>query len=75
MADLDGFRRDVIAWLEAAAPPSLRGRRGDPEFYSWGGKKERRTPEVDAWLQAAIERGYTAPTWPRQYGGATAHQA
>jgi alkylation response protein AidB-like acyl-CoA dehydrogenase len=70
VSDLESFRRDVIAWLEAAAPASLRGRRGDPEFYSWGGKKAQRTPELDAWLQAAVERGYTAPTWPRQYGGA-----
>ena len=36
----------------------------------WGGKKEhvlRRRRE--RWLDVMAERGWTAPTWPSEYGG------
>src|SRR5688572_20157279 len=66
---LEAFRSDVRAWLEKAAPKSLRGHGSDPEAQIWGGKKERRSPDQEAWLRAAVERGFTAPTWPKEFGG------
>jgi acyl-CoA dehydrogenase len=37
----------------------------------WGGRRAPRFPNDDArtWLAAMGERGWTAPTWPREYGG------
>lgn len=70
MSTLDSFRDEIRQWLEASAPDSLRGHGNDPDAQIWGGKKERRSKAQDAWLKAAIERGFTAPTWPKEYGGA-----
>jgi alkylation response protein AidB-like acyl-CoA dehydrogenase len=67
--ELEAFRSDVRAWLQKAAPVSLRGHGSDPEAQIWGGRKERRSPEQQAWLSAAVERGFTAPTWPKEFGG------
>jgi len=69
MTDLERFREELRAWLAENVPPSMRGP-APPEEATWGGKKEQRTPDAQRWLDAARERGLTAPTWPRQYGGA-----
>jgi alkylation response protein AidB-like acyl-CoA dehydrogenase len=69
MSAPDSFREEVRSWLEKIAPESLRGRNADPEAQIWGGKKERRSPDQERWLRAAVERGFTAPTWPTEYGG------
>jgi len=69
MSDLERFRADTRALLENEVPKSLRGHGSDPEAQIWGGKKERRSPDQDAWLKLGIERGFTAPTWPKEYGG------
>jgi alkylation response protein AidB-like acyl-CoA dehydrogenase len=69
MSSIDSFRAEVRAWVEEHAPKGLRGKVTDPYAQIWGGKKEKRTREQDAWLRAAAERGFTAPTWPKEYGG------
>ncbi|MBM3510501.1 MAG: acyl-CoA dehydrogenase [Alphaproteobacteria bacterium] len=52
------FRAEVRAWVEANAPAALRGssRRPNPS-------------ETRAWHRALYERGWSAPHWPREYGG------
>lgn len=36
----------------------------------WGGRKETfENPGSKQWLQCMAERGWTAPTWPKPYGG------
>ncbi len=36
----------------------------------WGGRKQEfPNPEAKLWLDRMAERGWTAPTWPREYGG------
>jgi alkylation response protein AidB-like acyl-CoA dehydrogenase len=68
--DPEAFRGEICAWLEANAPRSLDGMAGDPAFQIWGGKKARYpTPDARTWLDRAAEKGLTAPTWPREYGG------
>ncbi len=64
------FRQEARAWLEANAPASLRGRRRGRFDGHWGGRKAAE-PEADVrrWLDACLERGWTAPTWPAAYGG------
>ncbi len=69
-AALAAFRADVAGFLESDVPHSLRGtRRGRFDGY-WGGSKAPHPgADVLRWLELAVERGWTAPTWPREYGG------
>jgi acyl-CoA dehydrogenase len=69
-ADLEAFRESARRWLEQSCPESMRTPLADAEDGVWGGKK---SPPVDpderAWLERMAKRGWTAPTWPREYGG------
>ena len=70
MADLDTFRRDTRAWLEANAPASMRAPLGEHEEPCWGGRNPIfSSPDVKRWLEVMAARGWTAPTWPAAYGG------
>jgi alkylation response protein AidB-like acyl-CoA dehydrogenase len=71
MSDLEAFRAQTRAWLEANAPAAIRGLEIDPESGgTWGGRRPRWDhPEMQPWLERAAERGFTAPTWPREFGG------
>jgi alkylation response protein AidB-like acyl-CoA dehydrogenase len=71
MADLEAFRRELRKWLEANAPAGVRGYvlsgEGDG---NWGGRKATYDfPEMKQWLEVMAAKGYTAPTWPKEYGG------
>ena len=71
MTDLDSFRRETRAWLDANAPASIRTPLGEHEEPCWGGRKATYpNPEVKVWLDRMAARGWTAPTWPTAYGGA-----
>ena len=69
MADLDTFREETRAWLVANAPASMYGPLANPDDLCWGGRKARYPDEVKRWLDVMAERGWTAPAWPREYGG------
>ena len=56
-ASVEEFRAELLEWLEAKCPESLRP----------GAKPSKE--DRAAWSEAYIERGYTTPTWPREYGG------
>jgi alkylation response protein AidB-like acyl-CoA dehydrogenase len=69
MPDLEAFRRETRAWLEANAPPSMRTPLGEHE-EPWGGRKATYpNPDAKWWLDVMAARGWTAPTWPTEYGG------
>jgi alkylation response protein AidB-like acyl-CoA dehydrogenase len=69
VADLEVFRNDLRSWLEQHAPAELRGF-VDPHVGYWGGRKpELPHPASARWCELAAERGFTAPTWPKEYGG------
>jgi alkylation response protein AidB-like acyl-CoA dehydrogenase len=71
MADLESFRDDVRTWIAANAPKSLIGIPGGELEGNWGGRKAKyANPDAKRWLDACAERGFTAPEWPREYGGA-----
>ena len=54
----------------AKCPAVLRGKASDPKAHVWGGRRIAfGYPESQTWLEVAAERGWTAPRWPRQYGG------
>ncbi len=66
---LDSFRQETRAWLEANCPQSMRTPTPEGEVI-WGGRKQvYANPDSKLWLDRMAERGWTAPTWPEQYGG------
>ena len=69
MSDIEEFRLETRQWLETHCPASLRTPMSEREVV-WGGRNAT-FPSADAqrWLQAMGERGWTAPTWPKSYGG------
>jgi acyl-CoA dehydrogenase len=69
MPDLDVFRDETRRWLEANAPASMRTPLSSTDDACWGGKKGRYSDDTRRWLATMAERGWTAPTWPREYGG------
>jgi alkylation response protein AidB-like acyl-CoA dehydrogenase len=69
MGDLEAFREETRRWLEANAPASVRTPLTSPDDLCWGGRKTPYPPDVRRWLAVMAERGWTAPTWPREYGG------
>jgi alkylation response protein AidB-like acyl-CoA dehydrogenase len=72
---LDRFRGEVRAWLDENCPPSMRTPATEAEWV-WGGRRPQ-FPSEDArvWLSRMVARGWTAPTWPREYGGGGLSQA
>jgi alkylation response protein AidB-like acyl-CoA dehydrogenase len=55
--DVEAFRTDARAWLEANFPAGL--------------KAGRRSAQTDAqrWRELMADKGWGAPTWPKAYGG------
>ena len=41
-----------------------------PEDAIWSRKDAEKWPDALRWLEVNAARGFTAPTWPREYGGA-----
>jgi alkylation response protein AidB-like acyl-CoA dehydrogenase len=69
VAQLDDFRAEVRAWLEDNCPASMRTP-GSEEETVWGGRAETfKNPDSKIWLARMAERGWTCPTWPKEYGG------
>ena len=70
MADIDSFRAETRAWLEANVPASIRTPQPEGEV-AWGGRKAKWTnPESRLWLERMAAKGWTVPTWTPEYGGA-----
>jgi len=70
MSDLELFRKDTRAWLEAHAPASIIGTPSNELEGVWGGTKWTfDNPDKKVWLDVMAEKGWTAPTWPTEYGG------
>ena len=62
------FRGEARAWLERHCPQSLR--QGVGGSTTGGRKAVYANPDTRLWLARMAERGWTAPAWPREYGGA-----
>ena len=69
MSDLESFREETRQWLQANAPAAMHVPPKTPDELCWGGKKTIYPPDVKRWLDVMAERGWTAPTWPKEYGG------
>ena len=54
---LEDFRAEAREWLTANCPPGVRaGQPGDRD-------------DARVWRERLIEKGWSAPTWPTEYGG------
>ena len=70
MTDLDAFRAETRAWLEANCPAECRGPVESDEDRVWGGRNAVfPTPAHKVWLDRMGAKGWTAPEWPKEYGG------
>ncbi len=70
MADLETFRKQTQAWLEANCPRSMRTPLTGEDEIVWGGRNAQ-YPSEDAklWLERMGAKGWTVPTWPKELGG------
>ncbi len=63
------FREEARDWLEANCPATIR-RPGGPNESTGGGRRATYpNPDAKLWRDRMAERGWTAPTWPAEYGG------
>jgi alkylation response protein AidB-like acyl-CoA dehydrogenase len=70
MSEEGDFRSHVRGVLERDVPGALRGKSADSKAHVWGGRRVTfGYPESRVWLEVAAEHGWTAPRWPREYGG------
>ena len=63
MSSLDPFREEVRAWLDANCPAAFRNPKPGEQRPAPG------PDELPVWTRKLAERGYTVPTWPKEYGG------
>ncbi len=71
MADLETFRAEARAWLEANCPAEMRRPLQPGDSLVWGGRREKfAAPGSKLWLERMVAKGWTVPTWPKEYGGA-----
>ena len=70
MSDLETFRAETRAWLEANCPAEMREPVRSDADVCWGGRDQSKlTSAQKQWMNAMGERGWTVPDWPKEYGG------
>src|SRR6202789_2119170 len=69
MSELSAFRAQTRAWLDANCPPVMRTRMPEEEQVAGGKRAVFARPEQKLWLDRMAEKGWTAPSWPKRYGG------
>ncbi|MBS0362773.1 MAG: acyl-CoA dehydrogenase family protein [Proteobacteria bacterium] len=63
--DLDAFRAEARAWIEANFPAELKNK-PNPMMRE---EAVEPSPAQQAWKKAMGDKGWGVPTWPAQYGG------
>jgi alkylation response protein AidB-like acyl-CoA dehydrogenase len=71
VGDLETFRQEARVWIRQNAPKALWGTSGSGPFEGyWGGSKcEETDPDLLRWRDRGVEKGWTAPSWPADFGG------
>ena len=59
------FRQEVRDWLEANVPASVRGTGN----ATGPGAQLANTEDMNTWRIRLADKGWSAPTWPKEYGG------
>lgn len=62
------FRSEAIGWLSENCPASLVGH--NDAVWGGGSKAPLTDPDKQRYFEAMLERGWTVPDWPREFGGA-----
>jgi len=65
----DLFRQEVREWLETHCPVSQRQPIVREEQIWAGSQATFPSADAQAWFEAMRDRGWTAPSWPAEYGG------
>lgn len=69
--NLDDFRAEVRTWLEANCPAEMRTPIEGDWDVCWGGRNFKFESDAQkVWLDRMAAKGWTVPTWPKEYGGA-----
>ena len=70
MENLEIFRKETRAWLEANCPDEMRRPAQTEEDACWGGRRWKFQSDAQRqWLERMGKKGWTVPEWPREYGG------
>ncbi len=78
MPALEDFRAETRGWLEDHCPPGVRasgrGVRASGKGVRAAGRGVRASgssvrDDARIWRERLIEKGWSAPTWPKEYGG------
>lgn len=70
MSDLEQFRLETRAWLEENCPPKMREPVTSDKDACWGGRNWKfKNEDQKIWLERMAAKGWTAPVWPKEYGG------
>lgn len=69
MTELETFKQEVAAWLEENCPASMRKPIVSEEMV-WGSSKlQFLNEDQKLWFERMRDRGWFAPSWPKEYGG------
>ena len=69
MAMLENFRHETRTWLSENCPQSMREPASEDQIVGGGSKQVYDNPDKKLWLDRMAVKGWTAPTWPKEYGG------
>jgi alkylation response protein AidB-like acyl-CoA dehydrogenase len=68
--DLGRFRSEIRKEILAQCPESMRQPLLSDDDACWGGRDWIfKSEDQRLWMERAVARGWTAPGWPRAYGG------
>lgn len=71
MSEMDTFRAEVRAWLEHNCPEEMRQPPTSNADHVWGGRQwSFASDAARLWFERMVDKGWTAPAWPVEYGGA-----
>ena len=70
MSDLEIFQKETRAWLEENCPAEMRTPITGDKDLCWGGRNfQFQSDAQKVWLERMAVKGWTTPTWPKEYGG------
>lgn len=70
MSELEEFRLETRKWLADNCPASMREPMKNEVDACWGGRNVVfQSDDQRVWLERMAARGWTTPTWPKEYGG------
>jgi len=71
MSELEQFRTKTRLWLEENCPQEMRSPMNRETDACWGGRNwVFQSEDQKLWLERMVAKGWTAPSWPKEYGGA-----